>query len=506
MKQIGLFLFFILNPFVSFVLQAGVTQASDSLEVFRNITDIEKRIQQNTPQPDPEQVVVTRFLEDSVAVAKDTVRSRSFVRVSIVPLDSAYRRKANGTLLLPELSYGSESLAGLTFRDTIFYNPLFLPMIFTGKMLPYNLSFYPFKIGKGGEKDVLLPREKSFAPNLAHAEFVNRMRRYFYRNYPDRVKFSVLHFDSLPANASDKEVVDNFNPLKELISVETNYSFEAPQIDGVAIGRKYWSKNGEHLFQLSQSYFSPNWHKGGISNFNIVNNHIVRLNYQKEKIRFNNTLEWRLSVFTAPDDTMRKFRIADDMIRYFGDFGIDAFVKKWSYAANLEAKSQIFNNYPSNSRKIRSAFLAPLYVKGGIGLKYNLDKKSQKTRHRRTRLNLHLNPMGFGLRYVDNSKVEETRYGIEKGKKHKVDLGSTLTALLIYDFNKYISWHSRFMYFSSYHKVEAELENRLSMAITNAFSTSFFVFLRYDDAVPPDPKFKYLQLTQMLSFGLNYKW
>ena len=34
----------------------------------------------------------------------------------------------------------------------------------------------------------------------------------------------------------------------------------------------------------------------------------------------------------------------------------------------------------------------------------------------------------------------------------------------------------------------------------------FFLNLRFDDSVPPDPKFKYLQITQLLSFGLNYKW
>ena len=61
-------------------------------------------------------------------------------------------------------------------------------------------------------------------------------------------------------------------------------------------------------------------------------------------------------------------------------------------------------------------------------------------------------------------------------------------------------------YFTSYHKVEGELENTLNMALTNAFSTRLFVHLRFDDSVPADPKFKYLQVTELLSFGLNYKW
>lgn len=495
MKRIGLFLIFLIAPFI---LPKTVAQEADSLKLFESITDIEKLIQQRQVQDKPLQVV------PAVPQRRDTAKFSAVTTVA-VPLDSLYRRKANGTLQLPDNLYNLGSLSGLTFRDTIFYNPLFLPMIFTGKMLPPDLSFYPPR-EESFYKGLLIPQEKTFAPNLAHAAFVSKTRRDFYREYPDRVKLSVFHLDSLPSSSKDNEVIETFNPFKELISTETSYSLNAPQVEGVEIKRKYWIYNGEHSFQLSQSYFSPNWHKGGTSNFTFVNNHILRMNYRKDKVRFNNSFEWRLSVFTAPDDTLRKFRIGDDLLRYYGDFGVDAFNKHWSYSTNLDVRSQLFNNYPTNSNEIRSAFLAPLYVNGGVGLKYNLDNRSEKVRHRRVRLDLHLAPLSFNFRYIGNEKVSVTRYGIEEGKKHTMDLGSTVTANLIYDFNRYISWNSRLKYFTSYDKVEAEFENTLNMALTNAFSTRFFMNLRFDDSVPPDPKFNHLQITQLLSFGLNYKW
>lgn len=491
MKQIGLFLIFLIAPFI---LPKTVAQEADSLKLFESITDIEKLIQQ-------------RQVQDklpAVPQLRDTAKFGAVTTVA-VPLDSLYPRKENGTLQLPDNLYNLGSLSGLTFRDTIFYNPLFLPMIFTGKMLPPDLSFYPPK-EESLYKGLLIPQEKTFAPNLVHAAFVSKTRKNFYREYPDRVKLSVFHLDSLPSSSKDNEVIETFNPFKELISTETSYSLNAPQVEGVAIKRKYWIYNGEHSFQLSQSYFSPNWHKGGTSNVNIVNNHILRMNYRKNKVRFNNSFEWRLSVFTAPDDTIRKFRIGDDLLRYYGDFGVDAFNKHWSYSTNLDVRSQLFNNYPTNSNELRSAFLAPLYVNGGVGLKYNLDNRSEKVRHRRVRLDLHLAPLSFNFRYIGNEKVSVARYGIEEGKKHTMDLGSTVTANLIYDFNRYISWNSRLKYFTSYDKVEAEFENTLNMALTNALSTRFFMNLRFDDSVPPDPKFNHLQVTQLLSFGLNYKW
>ncbi len=298
MKQIGLFLIFWVAPFI---LSKTVAQVPDSLELFENITDIEKLIQQRGDQSSP------LGIAPAVSQQKNIYKKSSAATVG-VPLDSLYHRKANGTLQLPDNLYDPGSLSGLTLRDTLFYNPLFLPMIFTGKMLPPDLSFYPPK-ESNLYKGLLIPQEKTFAPDLRHAAFINKTRRDFYMEYPDRVKLSVFHLDSLPSSSKDNDVIETFNPFRELISTETSYSLNAPQVEGVEIKRKYWINSGEHSLQLSQSYFSPNWHKGGTSNVNIINNHIIRMNYRKERIRFNNTFEWRLSVFTAPDDSIREFRI-----------------------------------------------------------------------------------------------------------------------------------------------------------------------------------------------------
>ena len=141
------------------------------------------------------------------------------------------------------------------------------------------------------------------------------------------------------------------------------------------------------------------------------------MNYHKEKVKFNNRLEWRLSVFNAPDDTIRSYRIGDDMLRYYGDFGHDAFLKAWSYSTNLEVKTQMFKNYPSNSNELRSSFLSPLYVNAGIGMKYNLDKPSKTVRNRRVRLAVSISPLSVNYRYVGSDEVKRARYGIPEGDK-----------------------------------------------------------------------------------------
>ncbi len=166
----------------------------------------------------------------------------------------------------------------------------------------------------------------------------------------------------------------------------------------------------------------------------------------------------------------------------------------------------MFNSYPVNSNDIRSSFLAPLYVNAGVGLKYIIDKKSERVRHRRVRWEVSIAPVSINYTYVLNNSVDVKRFGIEEGKKSELDLGSTLTSILKYDITRYVTLDSRLTYFTSYEKVISEFENSLNMSLSNAFSTRIYVNMRFDDGVPPDPKFKYLQINQTLSFGLNYKW
>lgn len=498
------FVFFII-PFFSF--GRIDLQIPDSVEIFHNLTDIEKRIQGATRSFD-KQVSTKRVIEKT-----DTVIHRISEKKSPVillpksyknPLDSFYTRSSNGTLQLHP-SLNADAMRGMTFRDTLFYNPLFLPAVFTGKYLPRDLSFYQTKQRQGISYE-LIPKEKTFAPKLQHYDFVNNIRKYYSMSYPDKIKYSVFNFnETLPA-VNDADVTKQFNPFRELIKTESNVSLQAPEVERVQIGRKYWVFSGEHSLQFSQNYFSNNWHKGGTSNMNINNYHVFIANYKKDKVRFNNKLEWRLSIYNAPDDSLRKFRIGDDLIRYYGDFGIDAFARGWSYSTNMEAKTQLFNNHIANSRNLRSALLSPLYVNAGVGMKYELDKKSETVRHRRLRWTLALAPASLNYRYVLSNNVDVKRYGIPPEKKSVFDVGSTLTSILKYDITRYVTWDSRFKYFTSYKKIEAEFENTLNMSLSNYFSTRLYLNLRFDDSVPTDKKFGYLQVNETISFGLNFKW
>ena len=450
-------------------------------------------------------------ISDSVKIDKTVLtpkKEQGFIPITIkTSLDSLYTRKSNGTIQLPEqkgVNYDSYT-SMLNFSDTMLYNPLFLPVIFTGRIENPDSAFvYPIEEDK--YKGSLLSPDNHFVQLSEDQAFADRVRREYYVENPSKIKISTSILSGVKQTVAETDVREKFNPFKELLSSETSFSLEKPDVEGVEIKRIYWIKTGEHSFQLSQNYFSPNWHRGGTSNLNINSNQIFNVNYEKDKVRFNNRIEWRLSVFNAPDDTIRNYRIGDDMIRYYGDFGLDAYKKSWSYSTNLEAKTQMFKSYLPNKDELRSAFLAPLYVNAGIGMKYNLDKTSKSVRHRRVRLAVSISPLSVNYKYVGNNEVNEKRFGIPEGKKYIFDKGSTLTSNMTYDITKYVTWTSRIKYFTNYSKVEAEFENTLNMSLSQYFSTRLYLHLRYDDGVPSHSDFKYLQVNEVVSFGLNFKW
>ncbi|MDD3561892.1 MAG: hypothetical protein PHN65_10460, partial [Petrimonas mucosa] len=163
MRQIGLFLIFLIAPLS---IPKTAAQEIDSLKIFENITDIEKLIRQRQVQEAPPPQVVPGTVTP-LPQLQDTSKYNPAIRVT-VPLDYLYTRKENGTLQLPDNLFFTTSLEGLTFLDTIFYNPLFLPMIFTGKMLPSDLNFYPKK-ERNIYRGLLISPDKTFAPKLMHS-------------------------------------------------------------------------------------------------------------------------------------------------------------------------------------------------------------------------------------------------------------------------------------------------------------------------------------------------
>lgn len=409
-------------------------------------------------------------------------------------------RDENGLLILKRdwIPFGEYVL----FRDTVIFDPGLLPVVFDGRLLPSDMDFLDEK----AETNVhLISPDSTFAPQLARMERINESRRNYYLTNPLKIKLNALAFEDIPVIHDN--VVERNSPLRELLSADDPIEITTPEVDKIEIKPVFWIVNGEHSLQGNQNSFSNNWSGGGDDNFSIINYHKMTFNYKKDKITFDNLVEWRLNLQRVSGDTIRQMNITDDFFRTYSKFGIAAF-KKWSYTSNLEIKTPLFQGYPINSNEMSRAFLSPLTINWGIGLGYKLEKISSKDKHKRLDLTLDLAPGSLNYTLVSNSKVDPTKFGVDEGKKSNLDFGSTINATFFYGFNRYSKFTSRLKYFTNYEKALLESENKYTIALNRYLSASAYLYLRYDDSVGPENKGKhgYLQYNQNLGFGLSYTW
>ncbi len=400
----------------------------------------------------------------------------------------------------------------VTFKDTVIFNPLFLPLVFrnnpqknagsaytTGNILPDNLYAYHL------EPDTVFKRK------WKQQQFNQSMYAYMQYNYPSLFRYSArdLPHEIIQPVEIKKTLQENMPVIIEKSEAVNPDDLDAPP--KFIPERKYWQSGFESVIQFSQNYISPNWYKGGTSNLNLYTRNYLRYDYKKDKVQLTNEMELKVNAYTAPKDTLRDYKMGDDLLRFHSNLGYLAF-SKWYYTLDAELKTQLFKNYKENTHDLQTALFSPFSVNLGLGMKYDLDKKF-KDKHKNLRLSANLAPLSFTYMYNYDDKVNLSRFGFKKKpdsdlyENSLMQFGSTVRANMAINFNRNVSWESRIYYFTNYHRVEAEFENTLRLAISRFFSTRIYLHLRFDDGVTKSQDFdSYFQVNELLSFGFNYKW
>jgi hypothetical protein len=398
---------------------------------------------------------------------------------------------------------------GITFRDTIFYNPLFLPVIFDGQILPQDLDFLSedkFQEHLLGSNYHLLSPDSTFLPIIRQNRWIQSVRKNYFTSNPPFVKYNIFSFSRTPflnnqMMLSPKEFKDQINGKR--INLNTNIALKKYIPKTI-----YWTKSGEHSLQINQNQYSNNWYAGGNSNYSVINYHKISLNYKKDKISWNNTIEWKLNFQKTPADTLHNLSISEDYLRTYSVVGL-SFSKKWSYTITNEIKTPLFRNYKTNTATPIAGLLSPLVINTGVGLNYSLTQNSKVDKYRKLTLSLDLSPLSINYTYVGDDAVDETNFGVDTLKKANIDIGSTYNANLSYSFNRNSTISSRLKYFTSYTKVILESENKFNFAFTRLLSLTVYLYLRYDDGVSSskkDDNLGYFQYNELIGFGLSYSW
>ena len=334
---------------------------------------------------------------------------------------------------------------------------------------------------------------------------VNRTLMNIYLNRPDLVTATETEIKA--GGELRQDIIKPAKQVKQKVKL-TDEAAPAPEADDVfgaplsLVVEKpnFWKFRGDGYLQFLQNYVSDNWYKGGESNYSTVAALTLEANYDnQQRLKWENKLEMKLGFQTSKSDSVHRFKTNNDQIRYTGKLGLKASTH-WYYTLQLLAETQFMPGHKSNDERTYSDFLSPLKMNLGLGMDYKYESKNK-----RFNTAVNLSPLSVSYRSVKRENLA-TSFGIDEGHTHKTDLGSQITANATWKLNDVVTWKSRFYFFTSYKRCEAEWENTFELKVSRYISANIFIFPRFDDANNRDDKLGYFQFKEYSSLGFNYSF
>ena len=329
---------------------------------------------------------------------------------------------------------------------------------------------------------------------------INKQLLSFYLEYPDLVHKNELQLKDLEPLSEELKIK---KPKKEYVYGLLTFPAKAQGVkeqDLSVIKPNFWKITGNADVQFSQNHVSDNWYNGGESVKTLLGNLLWQFNYDdRQKIQFENKIEWKMGFVTTPSDTVHKFKPNNDMVRLSSKLGYKA-ISNWYYTLSGEFKTQLFSNYDTNSDNLIAALFSPAELNIGLGMDYKYVKDDI------CNLSVLINPFNYTRYSVSSSRVDPTKYNIKAGEKVENQLGSRLEVTLNYKILTNLMWDSKLSYTTNYEKVLSDWENTFTFVFNRFFSTKLFVHTRFDDSVSRAEGDSYFQLQELLSLGFSYAW
>ena len=368
-------------------------------------------------------------------------------------------------------------------------NPYFFPL-FAAK------TFYHFPV------QVELGSLQSAAPALQRGIAQALMQVYTLR--PDLVQYNLAYYkDQFKHLPNSKPSALSLEKDKPTALPQASKQQQAQWNDFAPIHLdihrpNFWNFKGAMSLQFMQYLVSDNWYKGGEDHNSFLTSALFEANYDdKQKLTFTNKLEMNLGFQTSQSDSLHKYKTNADLLRLTNKLGLQAF-KHWYYTAMLQTWSQFYPGYHANDKRVFSDFASPIETVFSIGMDY-------KYKNSKMEISATLSPIAADYKYVSRLDLSE-RYGVEKNKHSRLDLGSTVTINLKWTPAEWLQWTTRFYAFTSYSKVVAEWENTLSLRANKYLSTKIFLFPRFDDGVKrkANANQSFFQFNEYLSVGVDW--
>lgn len=371
-----------------------------------------------------------------------------------------------------------------------------LPLVYSNYIL-----YLPEEIVDTKEPEKSLIDIKFWDEESHRIESVNRMKQRVMIAYPEMVKYNIATLPEAP-----KQYTAKVDPKKHTIEIEEVLPGD-PDNMRLNFRKRHWLKIFNAGVQFSQAFISPNWYQGGNNNLNMLVNLYYNVQLNKvyhPNLLFESTFQYKLGLNNAPDDSLRNYAISEDLLQINSTFGVKA-ARRWYYSITAQFKTQMLNSYVKNTNDLSSAFLSPAEFNAGLGMTYNYANKAKTFT-----FDASISPLSYNMKICikPDSVLNHETFNIAHHRDYSFKIGSTAETKILWQMTRNIQFRSRLFFFSDYSYIQGDWENTLSMDINRYLSTQVYAHIRYDSTTPActDPGWHKLQVKEILSFGITYKF
>lgn len=268
---------------------------------------------------------------------------------------------------------------------------------------------------------------------------------------------------------------------------------------------KVWKTGGLFNLNLNQGALKD-WAAGGDrSSLSIASLLDLHAYYRKGKNQWDNTLQMAYGFVNTTSLGSRK---SDDRFDLLSKYGYE-FRKQWYLSALFNLRTQFSKGYSytdNNSKVLTSDFFAPAYILLSPGITYQPCNN----------FSLFLSPVTARWVIVNNDSLSAAgAYGVDPGKKSKVEVGAFASATYKADLSKSASFQGRLDIFSNYQhnpqNIDIYWTNMLLVKVTKIITMNLNVDMIYDNdikTVKSDGSIggPTLQLKELMGIGLAVKF
>lgn len=296
---------------------------------------------------------------------------------------------------------------------------------------------------------------------------------------------------------------DDYSYAAFLRRQHLNVNLESAIIPEIELEKRHWLHVLNVAVQFSQAYLSKNWYQGGNNYLALLGNFLwdVQLNQVfHPNMMFQSTLSYKLGMNSTEDNALHKYSISEDLFQYNFKFGYKA-AHHWYYSFTTQFKTQLLNNYYSDSMVRIASFLTPGTLTLGAGMTYT-KQNAKKT----IDLVASISPLSYNLKTAIDSAIDHQLFGMDQAVKSVSEYGSSAEINFSWRMLDNILYKTRLFLFTDYKQSNADWQNTFEFQFSRFFSTQLYINLRYDSTADKslDPKWNRWMLKEILSVGLSY--